>query len=62
MGIQAGSKLAIRVSSDQEIPFVILEPAASLTKRVKGIAKGVCGWDETFVDLSRGRHERSNYS
>jgi AbrB family looped-hinge helix DNA binding protein len=58
LGITPGSKVAIRVVSKGKIPTATLEPVVSWTKRIKGIAKGMYGKGERYIEKERKSWEK----
>jgi len=53
LGISAGSKIVLRAELNGKIPVAMIEPSSSWAKRVSGIAKGVYGKAEDYVEVER---------
>jgi len=53
LGIQSGSRIVIRAGSQGKVPVAMIEPVGNWPKRVAGIAQGVYGKGEEFVEKER---------
>jgi len=54
LGTKPGDKLRLRVIQNKKTPAVIMEPVAkSWVKRISGIAKGVYGNVDTYIEKER---------
>lgn len=58
LGIRPGNRVVIRSSSQGRIPVATIEPSTSWVKRVAGIAKGVYGKAEEYIEKERKTWDR----
>jgi AbrB family looped-hinge helix DNA binding protein len=58
LGISAGSKLTLRPSKIGKLPTASLEPKTSWVQRVKGIAKGMYGDVDAYIENERKSWDR----
>lgn len=53
LGIKPGSKITLRLSQQGKLPVATIEPPVSWISRVRGIAKGVYGRGEEYIEDER---------
>ncbi len=53
LGIKPGNRIVIRSSTQGRVPTAVIEPKVSWVKRVSGIAKGIYGKGEEYIDKER---------
>ncbi|KKR32618.1 MAG: hypothetical protein UT63_C0037G0008 [Candidatus Gottesmanbacteria bacterium GW2011_GWC2_39_8] len=58
LGIHPKDRLKARSSKNGKIPVIVIEPPVSWIERVKGIAKGVYGKGEDYIEKERQSWEK----
>lgn len=58
MGLGRGTKVKLRMDQNASIPTAILEPPFSWVDRARGIAKGVYGKGEEYIENERKTWDR----
>lgn len=58
LGIKPGNRIVIRSGSQGKIPVATIEPTTSWSRRVAGIAKGVYGKGEEYIEKERKTWDR----
>lgn len=58
LGIRPGNRIVIRAGTQGRVPTAVIEPRVSWVDRVAGIAKGVYGKGEEYIENERKTWDR----